>query len=125
MTSEEYAEMVKQTIMRARTDSGEEDVRVLWAYKDLADGSHKRCLGIGRRQYEVDPNRQAFEDRPVWDALVEARQEVLDIPAYLVQAEHLADAPIRLQVQHGIAVAVQLLLILDRIAETISEADNG
>ena len=117
--------MVKQTILQARTDSGEDDVRTLWAYKDLADGSQKRCLGIGRRQYEVDFFRQAFEDRSVEDALAEARQEVLDIPAYLVQAEHLAVAPVRLQVQQGIALAAQLLLILDSIAETIADADNG
>ena len=116
---------MRDTILQARADSGSEDMRTLWAYKDLADGSQKRCLGIGRRQYEVTSSRQRFEDLPVWDALIEARQEVLDIPAYLVQAEHLAAAPVRLHVQRGIALAAELLLILDTIAEEISGASNG
>jgi hypothetical protein len=125
MTSEEYALMVRQAIIKARKDSGAEDSKVIWAYQDLADGSEKRCLGIGRRQYELTEQRQAFEDREVEDALAEARQEVLDIPAYLVQVAHLSEAPITVDLQQGIDACAHLLLILDRIAETLASTDNG
>lgn len=125
MTSEEYALMVRQAIIKARQDSGAEDNKLIWAYQDLAQGSEKRCLGIGRKQYEVTEQRQAFEDRQVEDALAEARQEVLDIPAYLVQVAHLSEVPIIVDLQQGIDACAHLLLILDRIAETLASTDNG
>lgn len=125
MTSEEYALMVRQAIIKARQDSDAEDTKLIWAYQDLAQGSEKRCLGIGRKQYEVTEQRQAFEDRQVEDALAEARQEVLDIPAYLVQVAHLSEVPIIVDLQQGIDACAHLLLILDRIAETLASTDNG
>ena len=117
MTSEEYARLVHTTISDARQarDIYEDDHKLAWAFKELADGAAHRCLTVGT-QYEVHADEQQFEAKTVAEALIECRQEALDVPAYLTQvAYHLgnmADPDVREGIEH----AARLVLVIDRLA---------
>lgn len=121
MTTDEYAALVRQGVMDAMKARGmyEEEHTLANAYIALAEGSAKRCMGVGKMLYEVNPNAQMFEQREPAQAVIECRQEALDIPAYLAQvAWHLgveADPDIR----EGIDHAAKLIVILDRLAARV------
>lgn len=121
MTTEEYAGLVRQAVRDAMQARGlyEEEHALANAYLSLAEDSAKRCLGVGKMLYEVDPTTQMFEQRDATQSVIECRQEALDIPAYLAQVQwHLgteADPDIR----EGIDHAAKLLVILDRLAARV------
>lgn len=118
MTTEEYAALVRTTVKDAADARAfyEDDHQLADAYRALGEDSAKRCLGVGKTLYEVAPDQQLFEQREVSQAIIECRQEALDVPAYLAQiAWHFgvsADPDIR----EGIDHAAKLLVILDRLA---------
>lgn len=119
MTSEKYAAMVAATVREAKQarELYEDERHLAACYDQLAEGAAKRVEGIGQMQYEVQPGTQRFELRPVTDAIIECRQEALDVPAYLTQvAWHLGE-PTNPDVREGIHLAAQLLMVLDRLAE--------
>jgi hypothetical protein len=121
MTSNEYAALVAQTVRDAKAASAlyEDDHKVAHAYDDLADGAAKRCQGVGQMLYEVTPDVQRFELRDAADAIIECRQEALDVPAYLTQVAYLMDLDADPDVREGIDHAAKLLLVLDRLAARI------
>jgi hypothetical protein len=121
MTSNEYAALVAQTVRDAKAASAlyEDDHRVAHAYDELADGAAKRCQGVGQMLYEVTPGVQRFELRDAADAIIECRQEALDVPAYLTQVAYLMALDADPDVREGIDHAAKLLLVLDRLAARI------
>jgi hypothetical protein len=126
MTSEEYAEAVRKTILDARDARMlyEDDHQLKWAYKELADCSPKRCLDQGR-QYEVDSDTQRFEKRSVFDAIVECRAEAFDIPAYLSQVELLTGIHADPEIREGVDLAARLILLLDRLTTRLDADGYG
>lgn len=121
MTSQEYAALVAKTVREAKNASAlyEDDHKVAHAYDELAEGAAKRCLGVGQMLYEVTPGVQRFELREATDAIIECRQEALDVPAYLTQVAHLMALDADPDVREGIDHAVKLLLVLDRLAARV------
>lgn len=119
MTSAEYAAMVAKTVNEAKSarELYEDERHLALCYEQLAEGSAKRCMGVGQMLYEVKPGTQRFELRPVSEAIIECRQEALDVPAYLTQVAHLLGEPTNPDVREGIHLAAQLLMVLDRLAE--------
>ena len=123
MTSEEYAEMVGRRITEARDARAlyEDDHALAYAYTELADGAMRRCLGVGRTMYEVRPDRQGFENGSASDALVECRQEALDLPAYLAQVAYHMDLDADPDIREGIEHAAHIILLLDRLAARLAD----
>lgn len=121
MTSQEYAGLVAQTVRDAKDARTlyEDDHKMAHAYDELADGAAKRCQGVGQMLYEVTPGVQRFELRSPADAIIECRQEALDVPAYLTQVAHLMGLDADPDVREGIDHAAKLLLILDRLAARV------
>lgn len=121
MTTEQYAALVRSTVRDAAEARAfyEDDHQLAEAYRQLGEDSAKRCLGVGKTLYEIDDDTQLFEQRDVSQAIIECRQEALDVPAYMAQiAWHFgvdADPDIR----EGIDHAAKLLVILDRIAARV------
>jgi len=118
MTTEEYAARVRQGVMDAMRARGiyEEEHALATAYLALAEDSAKRCMGVGKMLYEIDPNTQMFEQRDAAQSVIECRQEALDIPAYLAQIAWHLDADADPDIREGIDHAAKLLVILDRLA---------
>lgn len=121
MTTEEYAALVKQGVMDAMKARGiyEEEHALANAYISLGEGSAKRCLGVGKMLYEINPNVQMFEERDAAQAVIECRQEALDIPAYLAQVAWHLDVEADPDIREGIDHAAKLLVILDRLAARV------
>ena len=125
MTSEEYAERVRAAIMEVRNSGVVElSARTDYAFSVLARGAAKRCIGPGADQYEVEHDVQRFEDRDLLEILEDAREEALDLPAYMVQLRlRLAayggglEAPI----MQAIAMSAQLLAVLNTIEEELGQ----
>lgn len=125
MTTDEYAALVRQGVMDAMRARGiyEEEHQLANAYLSLAEDSAKRCLGVGKMLYEVNPNQQAFEARDAAQSVIECRQEALDIPAYLAQVAWHLDADADPDIREGIDHAAKLLVILDRLAARCGGAE--
>lgn len=124
MTSDEYAALVARTVKDAKQAAAlyADDHALASAYDALADGAAKRCVGVGQALYEVDHDTQRFEQHPATDAVIECRQEALDIPAYLTQVAHMIGEPANPDVREGIHLAAALLMVLDRLAQRAGEA---
>lgn len=121
MTSEEYAALVRRTVIDARKarELYEDDHKLAEAYRHLGEDSAKRCLGIGKTLYEVEPGAQLFEQRDPLQSVIECRQEALDVPAYLAQVAWHLQTDADPDVREGIDLAAKLLLVLDRLAEKV------
>lgn len=121
MTTEEYAALVKQGVTDAMRARGiyEDEHALASAYLALGEGAAKRCMGVGRMLYEVNPTVQMFETRPATQAVIECRQEALDVPAYLAQIAWHMDAEADPDIREGIDLAAKLLVVLDRLAARI------
>jgi hypothetical protein len=125
MTSEEYAEMVRRTIMDTRhAGVAPEGAGMDYAFTALSRRSADRCIGPGADQYEVEPDTQRFEDRDLLDIVEDAREEVLDLPAYLTQIEYrlslLGEGSMSPDVREGIILAARLMVILERLEEQVA-----
>jgi hypothetical protein len=122
MTSDEYADAVRQTILSARDAMVKDENydQLAWAYTELANGASKRCRTNGRIEYEIDSDTQRFENETVFDAIIECRSEAFDVPAYLTQVALLEGWHNDPDVREGIDHAARLVLILDRLVHRIS-----
>lgn len=129
MTSEKYAEMVRDLVMAVRhtgVRDTAESAQMDYAFAVLARRSGERCLGIGRDNYERDDGTQQFEDRDLLEIVEDCREEALDVPSYLTQIDHrlsvLTDSSaIDPDVAEGVMLAARLLIVLDRLEERIGE----
>lgn len=124
MTSKEYAAKVADLVRQARDHGGTFTMaeQTAAAYAALAAGAASRCEGIGQEQYEVEPGTQKFEMHDAAWAVAEARQEVLDIPAYLAQVAHLGSLDGDEELLRGVHLAARLLMVLDRLDARLAGA---
>ena len=126
MTTEEFAGLVRQQIDRARTyaisDPLVDDHRLGFAFESMAAGSMDRCLGPGR-EYEISASVQRFERRSAAEIIADAREEALDVPAYLTQLAHVAGVPNDPEIAEGILLAARLMSTLDRIEANLRALD--
>ena len=128
MTTAEYAAQVRQlierTAQRTPTDPLLDDHRLGYAFEVLAKRSVERCEGPGR-EYEVSANRQAFETRSLAAIVEDAREEALDIPAYLTQLAIMAGVGDDSELQEGIALSARLVVLLDRLEHRLCVDPEG
>lgn len=125
MTAEEYAALVRQTVRDAAEARAlfEDDHRLADAYRQLGEDSAKRCLGVGAALYQVAPGRQLFEDNDAQEAIIQCRQEGLDVPAYLTQVAWHFDVEADPDIREGIDLAARLLVVLDRLAARVASGE--
>jgi hypothetical protein len=121
MTTEEYAALVRRTVKDAADARAfyADDHQLADAYRSLGEDSAKRCLGVGKTLYEVDAGTQLFEQRDVSQAIIECRQEALDVPAYLTQIGWHFDVDADPDIREGIDLAARMLVVLDRISARV------